>query len=102
MGIFLSGVFAGIMSGLALGGGVLLIAILTYITTYSQANLQTVNLLYYIPTAIFSVFVYGKNRNIDYIGTDIDVDITGCNYLKLTFKGPWNGDSCLGNAGFYQ
>ena len=66
MGIFLSGVFAGIMSGLALGGGVLLIAILTYITTYSQANLQSLNLIYYIPTAIFSIFVYGKNKNIDY------------------------------------
>lgn len=66
MGIFLSGVFAGIMSGLALGGGVLLIVILTYITTYSQANLQSLNLIYYIPTAIFSIFVYAKNKNIDY------------------------------------
>jgi len=66
MEIFLSGVIAGIISGLAMGGGVILIAILTYITTYSQASLQTVNLIYYIPTAIFSVLVYRKNKNIDY------------------------------------
>lgn len=66
MGIFLSGVLAGVMSGLAMGGGVILIAILTYITTYSQASLQSVNLLYYIPTAIFSAYVYAKEKNIDF------------------------------------
>lgn len=66
MAIFFSGLVAGIISGLAMGGGVVLIAILTYITTYSQASLQSVNLLYYIPTAIFSSFVYAKNKNVDF------------------------------------
>lgn len=66
MGIFLSGVLAGVMSGLAMGGGVILIAILTYITTYSQASLQSVNLIYYIPTAIFSAYIYAKEKNVDF------------------------------------
>jgi len=66
MVIFFSGILAGIISGLAMGGGVVLIAILTYVTTYSQASLQSVNLLYYIPTAIFSSIVYSKDNNVDF------------------------------------
>ena len=66
MAIFFSGLVAGVISGLAMGGGVVLIAILTYVTTYTQAGLQSVNLLYYIPTAIFSLAVYIKEKNVDY------------------------------------
>jgi len=66
MAIFFSGLIAGIISGLAMGGGVVLIAILTYVTSYSQASLQSVNLLYYIPTAIISAIIYAKEKSVDF------------------------------------
>ena len=49
-----------------MGGGVILIAILTYVTQYAQQGLQTLNLIYYIPTAIIAIVVYLKNKQIDY------------------------------------
>ena len=57
---------SGLISGFGMGGGVILVAILTYITQYNQASLQTVNLFYYIPTAIFAIAVYLKHKDIDY------------------------------------
>lgn len=66
MQLILAGLISGLISGFGMGGGVILIAILTYITEYNQLGLQTLNLLYYIPTAIFSIIVYLKNRSVDY------------------------------------
>ena len=66
MQFIFSGLISGVVSGLGMGGGVILIAILSYITTYSQQSLQTLNLIYYIPTAVFAIIIYLKNRQIDY------------------------------------
>ena len=66
MQFLFSGIISGLISGLGMGGGVILIVILTYITQYTQQGLQTINLLYYIPTAIFAIIVYFKNKQIDY------------------------------------
>lgn len=66
MQLFVSGLLAGFISGLGMGGGVILVAILTYVTKYNQLGLQTINLLYYIPTAIFAIVVYLRNKQIDY------------------------------------
>lgn len=64
--IFFVGLLSGLLSGLGMGGGVILVALLSYITRYDQLSLQTLNLLYYIPTALFAIFVYLKNKDIDY------------------------------------
>jgi uncharacterized membrane protein YfcA len=66
MQLLFSGLISGLISGLGMGGGVILVAILTYVTQYNQLGLQTINLLYYIPTAIFAIVVYLKNKEIDY------------------------------------
>ena len=66
MQLLLSGLISGLISGLGMGGGVILVAILTYITQYTQQGLQTLNLTYYIPTAIFAIVVYLKSKKIDY------------------------------------
>lgn len=66
MQFLLSGLISGLISGLGMGGGVILIAILSYITQYSQQGLQTLNLIYYIPTAVFAIIIYFKNKQIDY------------------------------------
>lgn len=64
--LVLSGILSGIISGFGMGGGVILVAILSYITNFNQIGLQTLNLIYYIPTAIISLIVYLKNKQIDY------------------------------------
>jgi len=66
MQFIFSGLISGLISGLGMGGGVILVAILMYVTHYSQLGLQTMNLLYYIPTAIFAIVVYVKSKEIDY------------------------------------
>jgi len=66
MYFLMAGLLSGLISGLGMGGGVILIVILTYITHYTQQGLQSINLIYYIPTAIFAIVIYFKNKNIDY------------------------------------
>ena len=66
MQFLFSGLLSGLISGLGMGGGVILIAILTYVTEYNQQSLQTLNLIYYIPTAIFAIIIYLKSKQIDY------------------------------------
>lgn len=66
MQFLFAGLISGIISGLGMGGGVILIVILTYITQYAQQGLQTLNLIYYIPTAIIAIIVYLRNKQIDY------------------------------------
>lgn len=63
---FLSGIISGIMTGFGMGGGTMLIAILTYVTAYSQVELQSINLIYFIPVSLFALLVYIKNKEIDY------------------------------------
>ena len=63
---FLCGVFSGIFTGFGVGGGLFLIMLLSWVSNFSQLELQTMNLIYYIPTAIFSVWVYSKEKSIDF------------------------------------
>jgi len=60
------GVVSGILTGLGVGGGIILIMLLTWIGGFSQLEVQTINLIYYIPTAIFSVWVYSKEKSVNY------------------------------------
>lgn len=66
MHLLFAGLISGFISGLGMGGGVILIVILTYVAQYNQRGLQTLNLIYYIPTAIFALVVYLKNKEVDY------------------------------------
>lgn len=63
---FLCGLFSGVVTGFGVGGGLILIMLLNWVTDFSQLEVQTINLLYYIPTAIFSVWVYSKKKRVDY------------------------------------
>ncbi|MBQ7667840.1 MAG: sulfite exporter TauE/SafE family protein [Clostridia bacterium] len=66
MVIFLTGILAGIVSGIAMGGGIVLVTILSHLTKIPQVGLQGINLIYYVLTATFSLYVYRKDKNIDY------------------------------------
>jgi len=61
----LVGILAGAASGMGLGGGTILIPALTIIYTLPQQQAQTINLLYFIPTAIVALLTHFKNGNVE-------------------------------------
>ena len=63
---FICGFLSGIFTGFGVGGGVFLIMLLNWVSSFSQLEIQSINLIYYIPTAIFSVWVYSKEQSIDF------------------------------------
>ena len=61
----LIGLISGVISGMGIGGGAVLIPALVLINNTAQQTAQGINLVYFIPTAIASLFVHFKNKNID-------------------------------------
>ncbi len=59
------GFLSGVLSGMGLGGGMILIPCLTIFFNIEQIYAQSVNLFYFIPTAVSALFVHIKNKNID-------------------------------------
>lgn len=62
----LVGVVSGIISGMGIGGGAILIPTLILVTNLSQHTVQSINLLYFIPTAIAALIFHIRNKNIEY------------------------------------
>ncbi len=61
----LIGVVAGIVSGTGMGGGTILIFLLSFLLGVEQHIAQATNLIFFIPTAIVAIIVNWKNKNID-------------------------------------
>lgn len=61
----LIGVISGIVSGTGMGGGTILIFLLTIIMGIEQHMAQAANLIFFIPTSIVAIIVNLKNKNID-------------------------------------
>lgn len=61
----LIGIFSGIFSGVGMGGGTILIFLLTIFARLEQHIAQATNLIYFVPTAISAIIVNYKNKNID-------------------------------------
>ena len=61
----LIGMVSGIFSGIGMGGGTILIFLLTMFAGLEQHVAQATNLVYFIPTAISAIIVNYKNKNID-------------------------------------
>ena len=59
------GVVSGIFSGIGMGGGTILIVLLTIIVGLEQHIAQATNLIYFIPTAISAIIVNYREKNID-------------------------------------
>ncbi len=59
-----AGFFGGVLGGMGMGGGTLLIPILTVILTVFQHEAQGINLLSFIPMAIITVVMHAKNKMI--------------------------------------
>ncbi len=62
----LVGFISGIISGMGIGGGMILIPALVMLLSVSQKDAQAMNLWYFLPTALFSICVHAKNRCIEY------------------------------------
>lgn len=61
----LIGIVAGIVSGTGMGGGTILIFLLSFLLGIEQHVAQATNLIFFIPTAIVAIIVNLKNKNID-------------------------------------
>lgn len=61
----LIGAFSGIFSGVGMGGGTILIFLLTTFARLDQHIAQATNLVYFVPTAISAIIVNYKDKNID-------------------------------------
>ncbi len=59
------GLLSGIISGMGIGGGAILIPALIFLQGVSQQVAQGINLLYFLPTAFFSLLVHIKNKNVE-------------------------------------
>ena len=60
----LAGLFSGIIGAMGLGGGAVLIIYISLFTDMPQLKAQGVNLLFFIPTAVAAVTVYGIKKQI--------------------------------------
>ena len=59
------GFISGIISGTGMGGGTILIVLLTFMLGVEQHVAQATNLIFFIPTSIIAIIVNLKNKNIE-------------------------------------
>jgi len=63
--LILAGFLSGILSGMGVGGGTVLIPALTFFTQMSQKQIQGINLIYFIPSAVSAIYFHNKNKMIE-------------------------------------
>lgn len=59
-------IVSGVLAGMGMGGGTLLIPILTIIMGVEQNVAQATNLLVFVPCAIICIIIYAKDKLIDF------------------------------------
>ncbi|MDE6276393.1 MAG: sulfite exporter TauE/SafE family protein [Clostridia bacterium] len=64
--LIVAGIVGGIIGGMGMGGGTLLIPILTIFLDIPQKNAQSINLVAFIPMAIIVTIINIKRKGIDY------------------------------------
>lgn len=64
--LFIAGLVSGVVGGMGMGGGTLLIPILTIFLSFKQKNAQAINLLVFIPMSLFALFIHIKNKLVDF------------------------------------
>jgi len=63
--LILAGIISGVLGGMGMGGGTLLIPILTIFFKVPQAIAQSVNLIVFIPMSIAVTVINAKNKMIE-------------------------------------
>lgn len=64
--LILAGLVSGVVGGMGMGGGTLLIPVLTIFLAFEQKYAQAINLLAFIPMSIFALIVHIKNGLVDF------------------------------------
>ena len=64
----LSGLAAGVLGGMGMGGGTLLIPMLTLLLNVPQHTAQAINLISFIPMAAVALALHIKNKLVDFKG----------------------------------
>lgn len=62
----LIGVVSGIVGGMGMGGGTVLILLLSIVLKVEQHIAQAVNVVFFVPTAISAIIIFIKNKNIKF------------------------------------
>ena len=70
------GCLGGILGGMGMGGGTLLIPLLTIFTDIEQKEAQGINLIVFIPMAIIALIIHFKNKLVN-VKTSIFIMLTG-------------------------
>lgn len=63
--MFAIGLISGIISGMGIGGGTILIPALSIFFDMPQKAAQSINLIYFIPTAAAALLLHSKNKRIE-------------------------------------
>ncbi len=61
-----AGIIGGLLGGMGMGGGTLLIPLITIFYSVSQHTAQAINLIGFIPMAIVALIIHIKNRLVKY------------------------------------
>lgn len=62
----IAGVIGGVLGGMGMGGGTLLIPLLSIFYNVSQHTAQAVNLIAFIPMAVVALIIHIKNKLVDF------------------------------------
>ena len=62
----ISGIAGGIIGGMGMGGGTLLIPLLTIFLYVPQKTAQGINLIAFLPMAIVALIIHFKNKLVDF------------------------------------
>ncbi len=65
MKLLLIGLFSGVISGMGIGGGVIMIPSLVLLNDLSQLTAQGVNLAVFIPVSIIALITHKKEGNLE-------------------------------------
>ena len=64
--LILFGFIGGVLGGMGMGGGTLLIPLLTIGLKLSQQNSQAIKLLAFLPMSIIALIIHTKNKLVNY------------------------------------
>lgn len=64
--LILSGIVSGVLGGMGMGGGTVLIPILTLLLNYTQHEAQWINTVTFIPMSVISLIIHSKNHLVQW------------------------------------
>ena len=92
----LSGLSAGVLAGMGMGGGTVLIPMLTLLAGVSQHSAQNINMLAFLPAAAVAVFLHRREGRL-HLARCVPIFLGGAvgavcgSFLAMLFSGEWLG-----------